>query len=290
MFVCVPMWVLVGRPPCMSVSQLMLIESVDGRSQLAGKKSALSFQLTQPTALDISHTPPHPPPHTYICVHTIHRNTKQTIMKLSLLLAAALAASTAQAFLLPFSKAPSSSISSTPLTRRHATVTVGPASEIPNGERKVVDTEAGAVVVANVGGEFYAVNAKVCCVCGWSSRWGFGPVRGCGVWTDWPSPSVLFSPSTHTHTVPAPRPPHEARYVLHHSINARAWFRCIYSTGSPWLTTTTNARTHARRRHRGAGRGAHHHLQLSQGSVWGIVCCALSGVRFICLIEGAWRP
>lgn len=30
------------------------------------------------------------------------------------------------------------------LLTRHATVVVGPASEIPNGERKVVDTDAGA--------------------------------------------------------------------------------------------------------------------------------------------------
>jgi nitrite reductase/ring-hydroxylating ferredoxin subunit len=41
-----------------------------------------------------------------------------------------------------------------------AKVAVGNANEIPIGERKVVDTSAGAVVVANVNGAFYAVNAK----------------------------------------------------------------------------------------------------------------------------------
>ena len=41
-----------------------------------------------------------------------------------------------------------------------ATLLVGLASEIPIGERKVIDTKAGAVIVANVDGNFYAVNAK----------------------------------------------------------------------------------------------------------------------------------
>jgi hypothetical protein len=34
------------------------------------------------------------------------------------------------------------------LLTRHATVVVGPASEIPNGERKIVDTDAGECGVA----------------------------------------------------------------------------------------------------------------------------------------------
>ena len=37
---------------------------------------------------------------------------------------------------------------------------VGLVSEIPIGERKVLDTKAGTVIVANVDGNFYAVNAK----------------------------------------------------------------------------------------------------------------------------------
>ena len=37
---------------------------------------------------------------------------------------------------------------------------VGLASEIEIGERKVIDTKAGTVIVANVDGNFYAVNAK----------------------------------------------------------------------------------------------------------------------------------
>lgn len=41
-----------------------------------------------------------------------------------------------------------------------ATIEVGSVSEIPNGERKIVDTEAGSVIVANVDGDFYAMNAK----------------------------------------------------------------------------------------------------------------------------------
>lgn len=163
--------------------------------EVSCRKKKRPLFSTDPT--DRSRYLTHTPTHTYVCVHTIHRNTKQTIMKLSLLLAAALAASTAQAFLLvPISKAPSSS-SSTPLTRRHATVTVGPASEIPNGERKVVDTEAGAVIVANVGGEFYAVNAKVCCVCGWSSRWGLVPCVAVACGLTGPLPLFCF---LHPHT------------------------------------------------------------------------------------------
>lgn len=39
-------------------------------------------------------------------------------------------------------------------------IEVGSVNEIPNGERKIVDTEVGAVIVANVGGSYYAVNAK----------------------------------------------------------------------------------------------------------------------------------
>ena len=33
-------------------------------------------------------------------------------------------------------------------------------AEIPNGERKIVDTSAGTIIVTNVQGSFYAVNAK----------------------------------------------------------------------------------------------------------------------------------
>ena len=35
----------------------------------------------------------------------------------------------------------------------YASIDVGSASEIPNGERKIVDTSAGAVIVANVDGK-----------------------------------------------------------------------------------------------------------------------------------------
>ena len=41
-----------------------------------------------------------------------------------------------------------------------ATISIGSANEIPNGERKIIDTEKGSVIVANIDGEFYAVNAK----------------------------------------------------------------------------------------------------------------------------------
>lgn len=41
-----------------------------------------------------------------------------------------------------------------------AEIEVGSVSEIPNGERKIVDTEAGSVIVANVDEKFYAMNAK----------------------------------------------------------------------------------------------------------------------------------
>ena len=37
---------------------------------------------------------------------------------------------------------------------------VADVDEIKLGERKIVDTEAGAVIVANVDGKFFAVNAK----------------------------------------------------------------------------------------------------------------------------------
>ena len=37
---------------------------------------------------------------------------------------------------------------------------VADVDEIKPGERKIVDTEAGAVIVANVDGKFFAVNAK----------------------------------------------------------------------------------------------------------------------------------
>lgn len=46
------------------------------------------------------------------------------------------------------------------LSTLNARQQVGSVSEIPKGERKVVETDAGAVVVANVDGAFYAVNAK----------------------------------------------------------------------------------------------------------------------------------
>jgi hypothetical protein len=36
----------------------------------------------------------------------------------------------------------------------------GSVSEIPNGERKLIDTDSGVVIVTNVKGSFYAVNAK----------------------------------------------------------------------------------------------------------------------------------
>ena len=44
--------------------------------------------------------------------------------------------------------------------RLFASVEVGSASEIPQGERKIIDTDQGSIIVANVGGSFYAVNAK----------------------------------------------------------------------------------------------------------------------------------
>jgi hypothetical protein len=37
---------------------------------------------------------------------------------------------------------------------------VAEVDEIKPGDRKIVDTEAGAVIVANVDGKFFAVNAK----------------------------------------------------------------------------------------------------------------------------------
>ena len=37
---------------------------------------------------------------------------------------------------------------------------VGTVTEIPNGERKLIDTDNGTVIIANVGGSFFAVNAK----------------------------------------------------------------------------------------------------------------------------------
>jgi hypothetical protein len=37
---------------------------------------------------------------------------------------------------------------------------VATTTEIPNGERKLVDTYAGTVIVTNVDGAFFAVNAK----------------------------------------------------------------------------------------------------------------------------------
>jgi nitrite reductase/ring-hydroxylating ferredoxin subunit len=39
-------------------------------------------------------------------------------------------------------------------------IEVGTTAEIPLGERKVVDTSAGSIIVANVDGSYYAVNAK----------------------------------------------------------------------------------------------------------------------------------
>jgi nitrite reductase/ring-hydroxylating ferredoxin subunit len=77
-------------------------------------------------------------------------------MKLSsIILALASSATLGQAFLLPSAPTPTKSS-----TRLAATVVVGPAAEIPNGERKIVDTDAGSIIVANVDGEFYAINSK----------------------------------------------------------------------------------------------------------------------------------
>lgn len=47
-----------------------------------------------------------------------------------------------------------------PSTRRFgnslsASIDVGSANEIPNGERKIVDTSAGTVIVANVDGKYF---------------------------------------------------------------------------------------------------------------------------------------
>ena len=39
-------------------------------------------------------------------------------------------------------------------------IEVGTVSSIPNGERQIVETSAGSVIVTNVDGNFYAVNAK----------------------------------------------------------------------------------------------------------------------------------
>jgi nitrite reductase/ring-hydroxylating ferredoxin subunit len=41
-----------------------------------------------------------------------------------------------------------------------ARIEVGYIGEIPNGERKIVDTSSGAVIVTNVDNKLYAVNAK----------------------------------------------------------------------------------------------------------------------------------
>lgn len=45
-------------------------------------------------------------------------------------------------------------------TTLSATIPVGLISEIPNGERKIIDTTSGAIIIANVDGSFFAVNAK----------------------------------------------------------------------------------------------------------------------------------
>ena len=37
---------------------------------------------------------------------------------------------------------------------------VATVSEIKDGDRKIIETEAGAVIITNVKGSFYAVNAK----------------------------------------------------------------------------------------------------------------------------------
>ena len=39
-------------------------------------------------------------------------------------------------------------------------IEVGTVASLPNGERQIVETSAGSVIVTNVDGNFYAVNAK----------------------------------------------------------------------------------------------------------------------------------
>lgn len=39
-------------------------------------------------------------------------------------------------------------------------VDIGSVNSIPNGERKIIDTSAGTIIVANVDNKLYAVNAK----------------------------------------------------------------------------------------------------------------------------------
>eukprot|EP01041_Mallomonas_annulata_P007939 gene7939-16265_t len=41
-----------------------------------------------------------------------------------------------------------------------ALLEVGSSSEIPEGDRKVVETSSGTIIVTQSGGQFYAVNAK----------------------------------------------------------------------------------------------------------------------------------
>lgn len=53
-----------------------------------------------------------------------------------------------------------SAFASSRIFQLKAKVQVGTTAEIPNGERKIVDTNAGAVIITNVNGGFYAVNAK----------------------------------------------------------------------------------------------------------------------------------
>ena len=45
-------------------------------------------------------------------------------------------------------------------SKRNALKEVAVVGEIKNGDRKLVETENGTVIVANVGGSLYAVNAK----------------------------------------------------------------------------------------------------------------------------------
>ena len=45
-------------------------------------------------------------------------------------------------------------------TKLNADLFVGTLSEIPDGGRKIVDSAEGSIIVANQGGNLFAVNAK----------------------------------------------------------------------------------------------------------------------------------
>lgn len=44
--------------------------------------------------------------------------------------------------------------------RLNGLVEVGNINEIPNGERKIIDVDQNTIIVANIDGNYYAVNAK----------------------------------------------------------------------------------------------------------------------------------